>query len=168
MNLKGVFLCLKYEISQMQKQDKATHYSIVNVSSIAGLMGKPSSSFSSLLSLSFLHLSCSSLLPSFILFYLTSFHFFLFNLCKGFRMNSPYAAVKHGVIGMTKSTAVEVCRPLYYFLTFTSLRSLLPLFSLLSYLLSFSFLIFLVLQGRDQDQRCVSGFHCHSHVCYCC
>eukprot|EP00026_Physarum_polycephalum_P014321 Phypoly_transcript_14822.p1 GENE.Phypoly_transcript_14822~~Phypoly_transcript_14822.p1 ORF type:complete len:158 (+),score=14.22 Phypoly_transcript_14822:336-809(+) len=38
VHLKGVFLCLKHEITQMQKQDKGP-YSIVNISSMAGLRG---------------------------------------------------------------------------------------------------------------------------------
>eukprot|EP01080_Neovahlkampfia_damariscottae_P003923 gene3923-7134_t len=42
INLKGVFLCLKYEIEQMLKQPKLKNnesYSIVNNSSISGLVG---------------------------------------------------------------------------------------------------------------------------------
>ena len=37
INLKGLFLCLKYEIQQMQKQGHGG--AIVNMSSVAGLMG---------------------------------------------------------------------------------------------------------------------------------
>ena len=40
VNLKGVFLCMKYEIRQMLKQSKGV---IVNTSSVAGL--KPSPGF---------------------------------------------------------------------------------------------------------------------------
>jgi len=36
INLKGIWLCMKYEIKQMLKQEKG---SIVNSSSIAGLIG---------------------------------------------------------------------------------------------------------------------------------
>jgi NAD(P)-dependent dehydrogenase (short-subunit alcohol dehydrogenase family) len=39
VNLKGVFLCLKYEIQQMLKQSSGG--AIVNMSSVAGLMGTP-------------------------------------------------------------------------------------------------------------------------------
>ena len=39
INLKGVWLCLKYEIRQMLQQ--ATGGTIVNMSSVAGLMGTP-------------------------------------------------------------------------------------------------------------------------------
>lgn len=39
INLKGVWLCLKYEIQQMLRQ--ATGGAIVNMSSVAGLMGTP-------------------------------------------------------------------------------------------------------------------------------
>ncbi len=58
INLKGVWLCMKYEISQMLKQEGGA---IVNVSSVNGFIGTA-----------------------------------------GF---APYAASKHGVIGLTKSAA---------------------------------------------------------------
>ncbi len=60
INLKGVFLCLKYEIAQMSKQGGGA---IVNVSSNFGLVG-------------------SSGMPA-------------------------YSAAKHGVIGLTKTAALE-------------------------------------------------------------
>ena len=60
INLKGVFLCLKYEIPQMLKNGGGT---IVNMSSVAGLMGSPSA--------------------------------------------APYCASKHGVIGLTRTAALE-------------------------------------------------------------
>jgi NAD(P)-dependent dehydrogenase (short-subunit alcohol dehydrogenase family) len=63
INLKSVWLCMKYEIPQMLKQGKGT---IVNTSSAAGLVGAPS--------------------------------------------NPAYPASKHGVVGITKSTALEYAR----------------------------------------------------------
>jgi NAD(P)-dependent dehydrogenase (short-subunit alcohol dehydrogenase family) len=63
INLKGVFLCLKYEIQQMLKNGGGT---IVNMSSVAGLMGAPSA--------------------------------------------SPYCASKHGVIGLTRTAALECAK----------------------------------------------------------
>jgi len=66
VNLKGVFLCMKYELSQMMKQSKANHYAIVNVSSFSGI--------------------------------------------RGTRANSPYAATKHAVLGLTRSAALEYAR----------------------------------------------------------
>jgi NAD(P)-dependent dehydrogenase (short-subunit alcohol dehydrogenase family) len=60
INLKGVFLCLKYELQQMQKQGSGT---IVNNSSIGGLVAGPG--------------------------------------------RAAYHATKHGVLGLTKSAAVE-------------------------------------------------------------
>jgi len=63
VNLKSVWLCMKYEIPQMLKQGKG---SIVNTSSAAGLVGAPS--------------------------------------------NPAYPASKHGVVGITKSTALEYAR----------------------------------------------------------
>jgi NAD(P)-dependent dehydrogenase (short-subunit alcohol dehydrogenase family) len=60
INLKGVWLCMKYEIPQMLKQGGGT---IVNTASIAGLVG--------------------------------------------FEGNSAYNASKHGVIGLTKTAALE-------------------------------------------------------------
>eukprot|EP00026_Physarum_polycephalum_P015846 Phypoly_transcript_16632.p1 GENE.Phypoly_transcript_16632~~Phypoly_transcript_16632.p1 ORF type:complete len:279 (+),score=35.75 Phypoly_transcript_16632:64-837(+) len=62
VDLKGVFLCLKYQIKQMQKQGKGS-YSIVNTSSTAGI--------------------------------------------RGFPFGAPYSAAKHGVIGLTKTAALE-------------------------------------------------------------
>lgn len=61
INLKGMWLCLKYEILQMLKQGGGG--AIVNTSSISGLVGMPASSI--------------------------------------------YAASKHGVLGITKSAALE-------------------------------------------------------------
>ena len=63
VNLKSVWLCMKYEIPQMLKQGKGA---IVNTSSAAGLVGVPS--------------------------------------------NPAYPASKHGVVGITKSTALEFAR----------------------------------------------------------
>ncbi len=63
VNLKSVWLCMKYEIPQMLKLGKGA---IVNTSSAAGLVGAPS--------------------------------------------NPAYPASKHGVVGITKSTALEFAR----------------------------------------------------------
>ena len=63
INLKGVWLCLKYEILQMLKNGGGT---IVNMSSVAGLMGSPSA--------------------------------------------APYCASKHGVIGLTRTAALEYAK----------------------------------------------------------
>ena len=60
INLKGVWLCMKYELQQMRKQGSGA---IVNNSSLAGLVGAPG--------------------------------------------RAPYAAAKHGIIGLTKSAAAE-------------------------------------------------------------
>jgi NAD(P)-dependent dehydrogenase (short-subunit alcohol dehydrogenase family) len=64
VNLTGVFLCMKHEIVQMLKQ--GTGGSIVNTSSIAGLIGLP-----------------------------TATH---------------YVAAKHGVVGLTKTAAMEYAK----------------------------------------------------------
>src|SRR5271156_2839719 len=64
INLKGVWLCLKYEIRQMLKQGRGG--AIVNMSSVAGLMGAAEA--------------------------------------------ATYCASKHGVIGLTKSAALENAR----------------------------------------------------------
>ena len=64
INLKGVWLCLKYEIRQMLKQGGGG--AIVNMSSVAGLMGAAEA--------------------------------------------AAYSASKHGVIGLTKSAALENAR----------------------------------------------------------
>ena len=64
INLKGVWLCLKYELQQILKQGNGG--TIVNMSSIAGLMGAPAA--------------------------------------------SPYCATKHGVIGLTRTAALEHAR----------------------------------------------------------
>jgi NAD(P)-dependent dehydrogenase (short-subunit alcohol dehydrogenase family) len=63
-NLKGVWLCLKYEIQQMLRQHGGG--AIVNMASIAGLMGSSGA--------------------------------------------AAYSASKHGVIGLTKSTALETAK----------------------------------------------------------
>ncbi len=60
IDLKGVWLCMKYEIPQMIKQGSG---SIVNTASMAGIVGFPA--------------------------------------------QAPYVASKHGVIGLTKSAALE-------------------------------------------------------------
>ena len=60
VDLRGVWLCLKHEIRQMQRQGRGA---IVNTSSTAGICGTP-----------------------------------------GY---SPYTAAKHGVIGLTKSVALQ-------------------------------------------------------------
>jgi NAD(P)-dependent dehydrogenase (short-subunit alcohol dehydrogenase family) len=64
INLKGVWLCLKYEIRQMLKQGDGG--AIVNMASIAGLMGSSGA--------------------------------------------ATYCASKHGVMGLTKSAALENAR----------------------------------------------------------
>ncbi len=63
INLKGVWLCMKYEIPPMLNQGKGA---IVNTSSAAGLIAAPS--------------------------------------------NPAYPASKHGVVGLTKSIAIEFAR----------------------------------------------------------
>ncbi len=63
VNLKSVWLCMKYEIPQMLRAGRGA---IVNTSSAAGLVGAPS--------------------------------------------NPAYPASKHGVVGLTKSTALEFAR----------------------------------------------------------
>ena len=60
VNLKGVWLCMRYELTQMEAQGGGA---IVNTGSIAGLVGLPTS--------------------------------------------SAYVAAKHGVIGLTKTAAIE-------------------------------------------------------------
>jgi NAD(P)-dependent dehydrogenase (short-subunit alcohol dehydrogenase family) len=64
INLKGVWLCLKYEIQQMLKQSGGG--AIVNMASVAGLMGSAGA--------------------------------------------ATYCASKHGVMGLTKSAALETAR----------------------------------------------------------
>ena len=63
INLKGVWLCMKYEVSQMLRSGSGV---IVNNSSVAGLVGAANS--------------------------------------------SAYFASKHGVVGLTKSVALEVAK----------------------------------------------------------
>lgn len=63
VNLKGVWLCMKYEIPQMLKQGGGA---IVNISSMEGLVGTP--------------------------------------------MHPVYTASKHGVLGLTKSAAMEYAK----------------------------------------------------------
>jgi NAD(P)-dependent dehydrogenase (short-subunit alcohol dehydrogenase family) len=64
INLKGTWLCLKYEIQQMLKQGSGG--AIVNMASIAGLIGSAAA--------------------------------------------ATYSASKHGVLGLTKSSALETAR----------------------------------------------------------
>ncbi len=64
INLKGVWLCLKYEIQQMLKQ--GTGGAIVNMSSVSGFIGSAGS--------------------------------------------ATYCASKHGVLGLTKSAALETAK----------------------------------------------------------
>ena len=64
VNLKGIFLCMKYEIPEMLKIGKGT--AIVNTSSISGLCGHPA--------------------------------------------DPGYVSGKHGVVGITKSTAMQYAR----------------------------------------------------------
>jgi NAD(P)-dependent dehydrogenase (short-subunit alcohol dehydrogenase family) len=64
INLKGVWLCLKYQIQQMLKQKSGG--AIVNMASISGLMGSAGA--------------------------------------------ATYSASKHGVIGLTRSAALETAR----------------------------------------------------------
>lgn len=64
INLKGTWLCLKYEIQQMLKQGGGG--AIVNMASVAGLIGSPGA--------------------------------------------ATYCASKHGVMGLTKSAALETAR----------------------------------------------------------
>jgi NAD(P)-dependent dehydrogenase (short-subunit alcohol dehydrogenase family) len=63
VNLKGVWLCMKYEIAQMLKQGRGA---IVNTASVAGLVG-----------------------------------------LKGF---PAYVASKHGIVGLTKASALEYAK----------------------------------------------------------
>ena len=63
INLKGVWLCMKYEIPQMLKQGSGA---IVNTASLAGLVGE--------------------------------------------RGNAIYTASKHGVVGLTRSAALQYAR----------------------------------------------------------
>jgi len=63
INLKGTWLCLKYEIQQMLKQGSGSGGTIVNMSSVAGLMGAAGA--------------------------------------------GVYCASKHGVIGLTRTAALE-------------------------------------------------------------
>ena len=66
INLKGTWLCLKYEIQQMLKQGSGSGGTIVNMSSVAGLMGAAGA--------------------------------------------GVYCASKHGVIGLTRTAALEYAR----------------------------------------------------------
>ncbi len=63
IHLKGVWLCMKYEITQMLEQGGGA---IVNTSSVAGMVGYASA--------------------------------------------SPYVAAKHGIVGLTKTAALEYAR----------------------------------------------------------